>query len=235
MALAGNVVVTGASSGVGEAVSRRLAAQGMHVFALARRAERLEQLAAEGGGRIHPVAVDVTQVEQVRRAISDIEQRGPIDVLINNAGTNRSGEFVTLDWDDIDRILDTNLKGAMYCTRAVLPGMIARKQGRIINIASVAGTRGIATEATYCASKHGMVGFADALAQEVVGHGILVATLCPGGINTPWWRGGDNRYAGDLNQVLQPDELAELIEFLLKQPSRTMWKRLIFFPTIEWH
>ncbi len=232
----GNTLITGASSGLGAAIALRLARRGTKVFALSRDAERLADLKKQGGGYIEIFSADVTDRESLVVAIDDIEAcHGGVEVLINNAGWNHSGEFAQLDFDSLDRIVDVNLKGTLYTTRLVVPHMIARRRGRIINIASVAGTRGIATEAAYCASKHGMVGFADALAQELIPHGILVTSLCPGGIDTPWWRRGDNNYPLDKSQLMNPDDLAELVEFTLLQPANTLYKRVVFFPTTEWH
>ncbi len=232
----GNTVITGASSGVGEAIALRLASKGTPVFAIGRDADRLAALAKQGEGRIHVFQADVREPKLLEAAYATIErEHGPIEALVNNAAWNRSREFATLDLESIDAIIDINLKGTLYATRLVLPYMLERKRGRIINIASVAGTRGIPTEAAYCASKHGMVGFADSLAQELIPHGILVSTLCPGGIDTPWWRGSDNKYGGDITQLIQPEEMADMVEFVLAQPSRTLMKRVVFFPTIEWH
>lgn len=232
-----NIVITGGSSGVGEALSLRLAGKQHQVFALARRADRLEQLAAQGEGRITPMAVDVTQVDQIEAAYATIyKQHGPIDVLINNAAVYTKGPFADSDIQDISRLVETNLIGLMACTRLVVPPMIERKSGRIINIASVAGTRGIPGEAIYCASKHGVVGFGDALAQELVEHGVLLTTLCPGGINTPLWNADTNPYGGpEVEKTMNPSELCDLIEFLLDQPNNTLYKKLIFFPVQEWH
>lgn len=113
--------------------------------------------------------------------------------------------------------------------------MMKRKSGKIITISSVAGTRGIPQQAIYCASKHGVKGFSDALAQELVPHGILVHTLCPGGTNTPLWDKSKNSYPGDTEKLMKPEDIAELIIFLLHQPAGTLYKRIIFFPTNEWH
>lgn len=231
-----NVVITGASSGVGESIALRLSSTGMKVFAWARNQNKLDALLAKSNGNIIPMAIDITVAEQIETAYAHIEaDYGPIEVLINNAATFQMCDYVTQDLEMIDRIIDTNLKGTLYCTRFLLPYLLQRRSGRIINIASVAGTRGIAQQAAYCACKHGIVGFADALGQELLPKGILVTTLCPGGIDTPLWRSGENLYPGNLDEVMKPEEVAELIEFLLRQPRRTLYKKLIFFPTNEWH
>ena len=108
-------------------------------------------------------------------------------------------------------------------------------KGRIIQVASVAGIRGIEGQASYCASKHGMVGFSDALAQELIPHGIPVATICPGAIDTPLWDPETNPYPGDVSRTIQPEELVDLVMFVLAQPARTLFKRVVLFPNNEWH
>lgn len=231
-----NIVVTGASRGLGRALVLRLAEMGHRVFAVARTQEQLDQLVAEATGEVVPIALDVRDAGAIEAAYAEIiEQHGPVATLINNAAVVENIPFAEQSLEMIDNILDINLKGTLYCTRLLLPHMIEQKSGRIINISSVAGTRGISGQASYCASKHGMIGFGDALSQELIPHGILLTTICPGAIDTPLWDPETNPYPGDLKQVIQPAELVELIEFLLRQPTRTLYKRIVMFPTIEWH
>ena len=231
-----NIVVTGASRGLGESIALRLSAKGHRIFALARTLSQLEDVASRAEGEVVPMAMDVTDPDQIKETYAKIESdHGPIHVLVNNAAVVQNIKFVDQDLETIDSIIDINLKGTMYCTRLLLPYMIPRKQGRIINVSSVAGTRGIPGQASYCASKHGMVGFGDTIAQELIEHNILVTTICPGAIDTPLWDPATNPYPGDLAGVIQPDELAGLIEFLLAQPTHTLYKRLVMFPTNEWH
>ncbi|HSV32047.1 MAG TPA: SDR family NAD(P)-dependent oxidoreductase [Atribacteraceae bacterium] len=123
--------------------------------------------------KIHTYPVDGTSPRELAAIYRTIEsEHEPIDVLVNNAGIYQGINFWEQDLEIISRIIDVNLKGTLFATCLVLPSMIARKQGRIINISSVSGTRGIHKEVTYGASKHGMIGMADALAQEVRSHGI---------------------------------------------------------------
>ncbi len=164
---------------------------------------------------------------------------GPIATLVNNAAIFSMSPFAEHAEADIGHMIATNLSGTIWCTRAVVPHLLARKQGRIINVASVAGTHGIANQAVYCATKHGMVGFADALAQELQPHGITVATLCPGGIDTPLWShapgDGGQPYPGDVGTTLPIDEVCDWIEFAMTRPAGTVPKKMIFFPSVEWH
>ena len=231
-----NILITGASRGVGEALTLRFAGQGRKVFALARTRNQLDSLVERSGSSVVPFAVDISDRDAVEDAISEIESdHGGVDVLVNNAGVVQNIDFAEQSFEVMERIIDVNLKGTLYCTRLTVPHMIRRKRGRIINISSVAGVRGIPGQAAYCASKHGMNGFADALAQELIPHGIVVSSICPGGIDTPLWDKETNPYPGDIDKVIKPDEIVDMVEFLLNQPSGTMYKRIVVFPTNEWH
>ncbi len=230
-----NIVLTGASRGIGETTALKLADNNFNVFGFGRDIERLELLKNQGQGRIFTFQVDVTEPDQIQKAYEKIEKNhGPIEVLINNAGIYQGIEFYKQDIDRISKIIDTNLKGALFCTRLILPYMMSRKKGRIINISSVSGTRGIPLEVAYGASKHGMIGMADALAQEVKPYGIIISTICPGAVDTPLWY-SDSPYHGDINEVMKPEEIAECILYLLKQSDQTIYKRIILFPRNEWH
>lgn len=230
-----HIVITGASSGLGRTLSLRMAQAGHQVFALARSEEKLRELADQHPDLIRTYIADVTVPGQVHAALDAIlEEFIHIDVLINNASVFHSAEFAHEDIERIDRLIDTNLKGAMYCTLKVLPGMIEQGKGYIINIASVSGTHGIPQQAVYGASKHGVVGFSDVVAQEVKDKGVLVTAICPGGIDTPLWN-EDNPYPGDESKLINPDEIADLIEFVLTHPKTTLYKKMIMFPTSEWH
>ncbi len=231
-----NILITGATRGVGEALTLRFAGQGRKVFALARTRDQLDSLVERGGSTVVPFAVDISDRDAVDAAVHSIESdHGGVDVLVNNAGVVQNIDFSEQPIEVMERIIDVNLKGTLYCTRLTIPHMIARRRGRIINISSVAGVRGIPGQAAYCASKHGMNGFADALAQELIPHGIVVSSICPGGIDTPLWNKETNPYPGDIDKVIKPDEIVDMVEFLLNQPPGTMYKRIVVFPTNEWH
>ena len=177
-----SILVTGATRGVGEALTLKFAQKGHVVYALARTRNQLNSLVEKcGADKVIPFEVDVSSKEQVEEATASIQREyGAPDVLINNAGVVENVSFAEQELEMIDRIVDVNLKGTLYVTRCIVPGMIARGSGRIINVSSVAGTRGIPGQAAYCASKFGMNGFADTLAQELLAKGILVTTICPG-------------------------------------------------------
>ncbi len=227
-------LVTGASSGVGALLATRLAQSGAMVAAVARSRDKLEALAAPYPGRIVPVVADVADWDLAATTVERLEKEyGPVTALINNAAIFTLTPFVDHQPADIRRMLATNVEGTLAWTHAVVPRMIARKEGRIINVASVAGTHGMPGQSVYCATKHAMVGFGDSLAQELIPHGIGVSTICPGGIDTPLW--DTTAYPGDRKQIMSPTEVVELIEFLLTRPASTIYKRITFFPNNEWH
>ncbi len=231
-----NIIITGASSGVGLALSLALAKAGHQVVGLARKVQPLEDAAAVQALTLKAVSCDVTDAQQVQQVISDLVGAwgGRLDVLINNAAVFEKVPFVQQSFEQIDRLIDTNLKGVLYGTRAALPYLLAQNSGHIIMISSVAGIRGISGESTYCSTKHGVNGFAEALAQEVIDQGVKVTTLCPGGIDTALWHDG-NPYGGDKSKIMQPSELVDAVNYVLSMPKTTFMKRMVFFPTGEWH
>ena len=186
----------------------------------------------------------MSNASDVKRTVRLILKRhGRIDVLVNNAAVSHdSKKFWELDLSDVDSLIDINLKGTMYMTHTVLKeAMVPADAGFVFGLASVAGTWGIPQESCYVASKHGMVGFMDSIANETRGTGICCSTICPGGIDTPWWR-EDHPYGEasthkdkTTSHLIQTQELVDLIEFQLQQPSNRVFKRVVLFPKNEWH
>ncbi len=184
-------LVTGASSGIGWALARRLARQGARVALVARRADELEALAAEiraDGGRAVVLPCDVSLPEQVFDTAARAEQEwGGIDLLVNNAGYGRHRTFLASELADMERMMRVNYLGALYFTKALLPRMVEQKRGWLVFVASVAGKIAPPEEAAYAASKFAMVGLASALSIEVEDAGVHVLTVCPGVIRTPFF------------------------------------------------
>ncbi len=227
------MVITGASSGLGKVMALNFAKDGYKVCAVARNKEKLEDLASQAPGQISTYSADVGDVSQVKETFDKIfAAHKRIDVLVNNASVFNSCNFYEEELSSIERLINTNLKGTMFCTHAVLKSMVDQKGGHVINIASVSGTHGIPQQAIYGASKHGVVGFSDVIGQEVKEFGVHVCAICPGGIDTPLWN-ASNPYPGVEEDLIDPEELTELVGFVLDKP--TLYKKLIMFPMSEWH
>ena len=177
--------ITGSTRGIGLAIARALHAAGAKVAIVGREQGRAESVAAELGERAFGVACDVAHADQVERAIGAAEAAlGPTDILVNNAGLTRDNIVLRLSNADWDAVLDANLKGAFHTTRAVIKGMMKRRAGRIVNIASIVGLTGNKGQANYAASKAGLIGFTKSIAKEYASRGVLVNCVAPGFIET---------------------------------------------------
>jgi 3-oxoacyl-[acyl-carrier protein] reductase len=219
------VVVTGASRGIGEATALTLGQAGASVVATARTAEDLTQL-AERLERIGVAALavpaDLTVDEDVERLKqAALERFNRVDILVNNAGVGKYGPLSSLTSADYDWMMDTNMRSSFLCTAAFLPGMLERREGSIIFVASVAGLKGLPNESVYCATKFAQVGFAQSLDYETRQHGVKVSVIAPGGVNTHF-AFGTGRTAGDpvLEEMMDAQDVAEAVLFALKQPPK---------------
>jgi NAD(P)-dependent dehydrogenase (short-subunit alcohol dehydrogenase family) len=183
-----HAVVTGGSRGIGAAIATALALRGARLTLMARSADSLQSQAytlTELGATVQTIECDVTQEHSVERAFALAEATlGPPKILVNNAGTAVSATFAETTRDLWDQMLAVNLTGTYLCTARALPGMLAARAGRIVNISSTAGLRGYKTMTAYCAAKHGVIGFTRALALETAKHGITVNAVCPGYTDT---------------------------------------------------
>jgi 3-oxoacyl-[acyl-carrier protein] reductase len=204
-------IVTGASRGIGLAIARALAREGVRLGLLSRSQPDV-------GGKF--VSCDLADLERVPGAVCTLVERlGTVDFLINNAGAfleKAVPETQLVDWE---RVLHVNLTAPFLLTREVLPHMIARRQGRIVNIASTSSTQGYIHQSAYCASKHGLLGFSRSLAMEAKPHNVHVHTLCPGGVDTDLIKG---TYLGERlkgQPMINPEDIAEMVLFLLRQPD----------------
>jgi len=178
-------IVTGGSRGIGRAVARFLSEAGARVAVVARSEEGARQAAADMPGEGKGYSCDVADPEACRELVESVESDlGPVDILVNNAGITRDNILVRLKDEDWEAVLETNLGGAFHMTRAVARGMMKRKGGRIINIASVVGLTGNRGQANYAASKAGLIGFTKSVAQELGARGILANVVAPGFIET---------------------------------------------------
>lgn len=176
-----HAVVTGGGSGIGAAIAAALANDGVQVTLMGRTLKRLESLQLSGA---QCVVCDVSDPASVQSAFDAAAERGFIDILVNNAGEVESQPFLRTSPDLWQRLLDVNLTGTFLCTKQVLPGMVERGFGRIVNVASTAALTGYAYVAAYCAAKHGVLGMTRALALEVAKKGVTVNAVCPGYTDT---------------------------------------------------
>ncbi|HEY7581616.1 MAG TPA: SDR family NAD(P)-dependent oxidoreductase [Acetobacteraceae bacterium] len=223
-----HALITGGAKGIGLAIARRLNAEGVSIALIGRDSAALVQTASELGAR-HAVA-DVTDETALRNAIASF---GHCDILVNNAGGALSKPFAEHDLADFRTMLDVNLLGAVTACQAVMPGMRARRFGRIVNIASTAGLKGYAYVTAYVAAKHALVGFTRALALETVKHDITVNAVCPGFTDTDLVAraattiaASTGRSVEDARQALasvspaarlvQPEEVADVVAFLCR-------------------
>ncbi|MBC9929703.1 3-ketoacyl-ACP reductase [Chitinophaga qingshengii] len=228
------VLITGGGKGIGRAVAVALAKEGADIALIGRSEgplqEVVETIAGMGVKSAYAIA-DVGSMEEVNKAVGTLTQQlGSIDILINNAGIAAFGGFMDLtpaQWEDIIRV---NLLGVYYVTRAVLPDMIARQTGDIINISSTAGQRGAPLTSAYSASKFGLLGLTESLMLEVRKHNIRVSALTPSTIATDMAK-ELNLTDGNPEKVLQPEDLAELIVMQLKMNRRVLLKTAAVWST----
>ncbi len=228
--LSGRVaLVTGASSGVGAAVSRALHAAGVHVAVLSRRGDDL------GLDGALALAVDVRDRAAVEDAAAQAVARfGGLDIVVANAGVGMYGPFTELAPEQLDEMIDTNLKGTLYTAAATLEHLKASANGDFISLASVAGIRAFPGEAVYNASKFGQVGFTWALDHELREHGVRATAIAPGGVNTAFAM-GTGRTPGDptVEAMMTPEDVAEVVLFALTRPRTMRMLTTTFRPMSE--
>ena len=227
-------LITGAGRGIGRATAIAFAKEGIHIGLLGRTAENLEKVAIEleeYGVNVTMATADVSDNESVIAAVEHINSElGSIDILINNAGIGKFGKFLELSPEEFKNIIDVNLMGTYYVTRAVLPAMIDKQAGDIINIASTAGQKGGPVTSAYSASKFGVLGLTESLMLEVRKHNIRVTALAPSTVATDL-AFSENLTDGNPDNVMQPEDLAEVMVAQLKLHPRVLLKSSVLFST----
>ncbi len=243
MSLKGKIVfITGASAGIGAATALAFAEQGARLLLAARRAGKLAEVASEalqrGAQNVHSINLDVREHRSVQQAIDDLPQEwAEIDILVNNAGLSRGLEKLYLgkiqDWEEM---IDTNVKGLLYVTRAVVPGMVVRGRGHVINLGSTAGELTYPNGAVYCASKAAERAINDGLRQDVLGTPVRVTSVDPGMVETDFslvrFHGDTERAAKVYNGVkpLTAGDVAEVIVWAAGRPAHVNIARVLLTP-----
>ena len=223
-------IVTGAGRGIGRAIAVELGRMGARLALAARSVTELEET-ARTIGTASVMKTDVRQRSDVQRLVDQTTSSlGPVDILVNAAGIGIFGRVTAFKDEDFDAILETNLRSVYYTCKYALPSMIERRTGYIINIASIAGKVGSPTRAVYCASKFGVVGFTESLAEEVREHGIRVSLICPGSTDTSF-SSDPNREGKSRSRMLSPSDIAHTVRMLLTQEPNSFISEIIIRPT----
>lgn len=240
-------LVTGASSGIGQATARVLAARGAAVALVARRGDRLEQLGAEiaeAGGTALPIEADVGDEEQAATAVArTVEELGRLDVLVNNAGVMLLGPVVDAPVEEWERMVQVNLLGLLYTAHAALPHLLAAADGKprgvadMVNISSVAGRIARKGSGVYNATKHGVGAFSEALRQEVTGRRLRVSLVEPGAVDTELQSHNRPEIEQQIRDrftdmdILQPEDIADAIAYVVTRPAHVAVNEILVRPT----
>jgi short-subunit dehydrogenase len=213
MRWAGSVaLVTGASRGIGRAVALAAAARGARVGLVARSRDELEAVLAACGGQGAVAAADVGDRAQVEAAVREIEVAlGPVDILVANAGIGAYGGIEATDVETIERLVRINYLGTVYAMKAALPGMLARRRGHIVAVASIAGRMGAPFEAAYSATKFAVVGLCEAAAIELAPRGVRVSIVNPGPVATDFFEARGHPYARRSPRPIRPERVARAV------------------------
>ena len=223
MNLAGRVaIVTGASRGIGKAIAAMLAEKGCSVVINYRKrknnALEVKELVEGFGSKAIIVLADVGKEAEARKLVrAGVKEFGRIDFLVNNAGVAAFKNFSEMNAGEMSEIIDTNLNGILFCTREVLPVMLKQGSGKIVNVSSGLGKHGYGGMAVYCASKFGVIGFTESLAEEVREKNIVVCAICPEGVNTDMYR--SVRSVFDDKPGLEPEDVARAVVKVCRSSS----------------
>ncbi len=218
-------VVTGAGRGIGRAIAIELGNLGARVVLAARSRTELEETAGLIGSKASVMPADVRNKDELEGLF---ELAGPVDILVNAAGLGIFGPVTGFKDEDFEILIETNLRGIFWSCRFVLPSMIERKTGHIINIASIAGKVGSANRAVYCASKFGVVGFTESLAEEVREHGVRVSVICPGSTDTAF--SPREASARSRQRMLRPADIAHAVRAIVTQEPNSFISEIILRP-----
>lgn len=231
------IAITGASSGIGEATAKAFAAQGYPLLLMARRLEHLQALALPN---TIVAKVDVTQREQLRTAIEKAEnQYGPIDCLINNAGLMLLGHMHQQSPEEWQKMFDVNVMGVLNGIQAVLPSMITRQNGTIINLSSIAGRKTFPNHAAYCGTKFAVHAMTENIREEAAQHNVRLITIAPGAVETELLshttdtdiKQGYEAWKLEMGNILSPEDVARTILFAYQQPPQVCIREIVLAAT----
>ena len=223
-------VVTGAGRGIGRAIAVELGKLGARVVLAARNRTELEETGRIIGSSASVIPTDVRRKEELQRLFEQVSTAiGSVDILVNAAGLGIFGPVVNFRDEDFATLIETNLRGMFFACRFVLPSMIERKTGHIINIASIAGKVGSANRAIYCASKFGVVGFTESLAEEIRQHGIRATVVCPGSTDTSFSPESKENKARE--RMLRPADVAHAVRMIVTQEPNSFISEIVMRPT----
>jgi NADP-dependent 3-hydroxy acid dehydrogenase YdfG len=222
-------LVTGASRGIGRAVAHALAQAGAELGLASRSGDDL------GLDGVVAQACDVRQPDQLESIVSaTVDRFGGLDILVANAGVGAYGPFLELPPDQLEEMVDVNVRGTLYAVRAALPHLLESGEADIVTVASEAGRRGLPLEAVYCASKFAQVGFTRALDHELRERGVRCTNVCPGGVATDFAMGrGRTPEMPELAGMMRPDDVAEIVLFVLTRPRSHRILETAFRPVTE--
>ena len=231
------VLITGASSGIGEALARNLADQKAKVGLMARRQDRLDELSQkikDTGGQVATAAVDVTDREQTKAAIATLrEQLGPVDLLVANAGLGKPTFVDQSNIEEVEDMIRVNILGVIYCIEAVLPEMLQRKQGHLAAVSSLAAYKSLPGESGYCATKAAVSSYMEGLRIQLRDYGVNVTTICPGFITTEMTAQHDFK----MPYLMDSDEAAKRIARALQRKVKVFnfpWQTTFLMKLTQW-
>lgn len=234
-------LITGATSGIGKATALKLAEIGYNLILCGRRAEKLEELKEQLTTKVYTLTFDVRNREDVESQLASLpDEWKNIDVLVNNAGNAHGfSPIQTGDTDDWDAMMDGNVKGLLYVSRAIIPGMTVRKKGHIINISSVAGKQTYPNGAVYCASKKAVEAISEGMRLDLTEYGIKITNIAPGAVETEFSEvrfKGDKERAKKVYEGFEPliaEDIADLISYVLSVPERVTIADVTVYPKAQ--
>ena len=234
-------LITGATSGIGKATAFKLSEIGYKLILCGRRTEKLEELKEQLTTPVYTLCFDVRDRKEVEQQLGSLPQEwSGIDLLVNNAGNAHGlSTFETGDLDDWDAMIDGNVQGLLYVSRAIVPGMVDRKKGHIVNISSVAGKQTYANGAVYCASKKAVEAISEGMRLDLTMHGIKITNIAPGAVETEFSEvrfKGDKERAKKVYEGFEPllaDDIADVIAYVVSVPERVTIADVTVYPKAQ--